>query len=253
MIKIHKDIHGVSLVTAWFANEKLKENGIIDYMESKTPIGRATEFFTLISDLTEDEEAIKNHFAKNCKYKINRAYRENITFQIVDSKDIQEKDIEEFIDFFDSFWKTKDRELEGKDVLYRELLEYKQNGNLTLAFACVQGEKAVYHIHINDESVARLLHSASLYRLLSDTEGTTRNIIGMANRALHFEEMKFFKAKGLTTYDWGGAGKTEDVASITEFKESFGGTPVTYYNGRQINGIKAKAICLAADIKGRLS
>jgi len=87
--------------------------------------------------------------------------------------------------------------------------------------------------------MVRLLHSASLYRLEED-DAEGRNLIGIANRYLHFEEMKYYKSLGKKIYDWGGAGMQEDVVHITEFKKSFGGTPVTYYDFEQVNGILAK-------------
>ena len=73
----------------------------------------------------------------------------------------------------------------------------------------------------------------------------------MANRLLHFEEMKFFKKCGKKIYDWGGAGRAEDVAKITEFKESFGGKPVTYYNFEQVNGILARMFKMLVKILGK--
>ena len=64
--------------------------------------------------------------------------------------------------------------------------------------------------------------------------------------------MKFFKKKGLSVYDWGGAGKTEDVASITEFKESFGGESVICYDFIQVNGTKAKMINALSELKHKI-
>ena len=63
--------------------------------------------------------------------------------------------------------------------------------------------------------------------------------------------MKHFKQLGLRTYDWGGAGHSEEVRSITEFKESFGGTPVIYYNFEQTNGILARLFKCIVKVMGR--
>lgn len=250
MIKIEKPIHGTKLITVWFAEDRVSDEGIVQYKESKKAIDQAVGFDTLISDLTESEDQIKAHFSKGCKYKVNRAYREDVTYTISDSQDISDKMLNEFLDFFEEFWKSKDTSLSDRESLEKEMKAYREQNALTIAYAQVHSEIAVYHTHIYDDSTARLLHSASLFRLRGEDDGD-RNLIGMANRALHYEEMKFFKQKGLKTYDWGGAGKAEDVASITEFKESFGGTPVTYYDSECIVGLKASLVSGLSELKSR--
>lgn len=251
MITIEKKIHGTALKTVWFATQPIQDDGIIQYKEAGFKIDDSEEFFTLISDLTDSEEDILAKFSKGCRYKVNRAYREDIEFNILDSKDIDEDTLNVFLSFFEDFWKSKGTELDDRDSLMTEMKSYIRKQTLTLAYAVVGGEKAVYHTHIYDDKTARLLHSASLFRL-RDGSDNSKNVIGMANRALHYEEMKFFKNKGLTVYDWGGAGKTEDVASITEFKESFGGIPATYYDHVMVNGVKAKTISLLSELKHKV-
>lgn len=253
MLLLHKKKHGIHFYTVWFAKEPLKKSGIIAYREymGGKPSGMVSDCHTLITDLSETEEEIKQHFSKSCKYKVNRAAREDVSITILKDREITDEMIEDFCEFFAAFWESKGSSLEDKQKLRAELQSYRAADALTIAYAKVNGEKAVYHTHVKDESIARLLHSASLYRLQSDEEGNTKNLIGMANRLLHFEEMKYLKALGLTTYDWGGAGRGEDVIHITEFKESFGGTPVTYCNFEQVNGILAKAFKLLIKILGK--
>lgn len=248
MIVIEKRIHGTDMKKVWFAKQPVDDKGIIQYRQAKFKCDKCEPFLTLISDLTESEEDIISHFTKGCRYKVNRAYRENIEFGILDSKDIEDDVLDEYLNFFEDFWKSKGTELDDRESLRTEMKAYIQKQALTLAYALVDGQKAVYHTHIYDEETARLLHSASLFRL-RDGSDNSKNIIGMANRALHYEEMKHFKNKGLSNYDWGGAGKTEDVASITEFKESFGGEAVTCYDFVQVNGVKAKMINIMSELK----
>lgn len=252
MIKIQRQIHGISMVNVWFAEEPVKDQGIILYKEAKFKPSKAENFDTLVSSLEESEDEIKAHFSKGCKYKVNRALREDITFEILKADEITDEILEEFLTFFEEFWESKNTTIGDKDSLRQEMKEYRGLNALSLAWATVQGEKAVYHTHVFDDKSARLLHSASLFRLKADEEGSNKNIIGMANRALHYKEMLFFKENGLKEYDWGGAGKGEEVASITEFKESFGGEAVTYYDGEQINGIKAKLISGLSNLKQRI-
>lgn len=250
MLLLHKKKHGIHFYTVWFATEPLCKPGIVAYYEyaSKKPGIEYSEFETLITDLSETEEEIKQHFSKSCKYKVNRATREDVQCTILDSDKITDEELADFGDFFASFWESKGTSLSDKEKLLQDLRAYRDAGALTLAYAKVNGERAIYHTHIADDTTARLLHSASLYRLQTDEEGNTKNLIGMANRLLHFEEMKHFKQNGKTRYDWGGAGHTEDVIHITEFKESFGGTPEVYYSFEQVNGLMAKLFKLAVKV-----
>ncbi len=250
MLSLHKKKHGIHFYTVWFATEPFRKPGIVAYYEyaGEKPEVEYSEFETLITDLTEAEEEIKHHFSKSCKYKVNRATREDVQWTILDSSEITDEELESFATFFASFWESKGTSLSDNEKLLRELRAYRDAGALTLAFVMVNGEKAVYHTHIADDTTARLLHSASLYRLQTDEEGNTKNLIGMANRLLHFEEMKHFKENGKTRYDWGGAGHTEDVIHITEFKESFGGAPVVYYSFEQVNGLMAKLFKVAVKV-----
>ena len=255
MLVLRKRKHGIDFYTVWFAKQPITEKGIVAYYEAdftaKGQCRQYTEFPTLINDLIESEEEIKQHFSKSCKYKINRASREEIDMKVYDSTGIEEKQIDEFIDFFEEFWKTKGRQLENKVKLKEELLAYKEKNALLMGVACVKGEQAVYHVHVGDGYQIRLLYSASLYRQQNKEESGLKNLIGMANRALHYEEMKCFKRLGYQIYDWGGAGKTEEVLAITEFKETFGGQEVMYHNFEVTVGIKANLFRLAAKILGR--
>ena len=253
MLVLQKKKHGIDFYTVWFAKEPLKKSGIIAYREymGDRPSAGASDCHTLVTDLTETEEEIKQHFSKSCKYKVNRAAREDVAITILRDQEITDEVIEDFCTFFETFWESKGSALEDKQKLKAELQSYRAAKALTIAYAKVNGEKAIYHTHVKDDHTARLLHSASLYRLQQDEEGNTKNLIGMANRLLHFEEMKYFKGIGLKAYDWGGAGRGEDVIHITEFKESFGGTPATYCNFEQVNGILAKAFKLLIKILGK--
>lgn len=250
MLVIHNKRHGINFYTVWFAEFPFKKRGIIAYREYKGAKPRAVceEFDTLITDLQETEDEIKQHFSKNCRYYVNRAAREDIKVGMKCGEDITDSDISEFLDFFEAFWESKGSSLADRDKLLGELQNYRDLDALSITFAYVKGEKAVYHTHILAEDTVRLLHSASLYRLKDDDDGNTKNVIGIANRYLHFAEMVHFKQLGKTKYDWGGAGMTEEVIHITEFKKSFGGTPVTYYDFEQVNGILAKAFKLAVKV-----
>ncbi len=65
--------------------------------------------------------------------------------------------------------------------------------------------------------------------------------------------MLYFKKLGKRQYDWGGAGKAEDVENITKFKESFGGTPAVFYNGEEVRGAMPKLYHAVTGVIGKLT
>ena len=249
MLSFHKKRHGVDFYTIWFANEPVKKRGVISYREYIGEVSDCsrTRFDTYVSDITKTEEEIKQQFSKNCRYYVNRASRENISVRMYVGSEISDMHIEEFLDFFEEFWESKGSRLSDKDKLRQELRVYRDNEALGITEAYVEGVKSVYHTHVLDEEIVRLLHSASLFRL-QEENSNNKNLIGIANRYLHYEEMKFYKTIGKKIYDWGGAGLGEDVIHITEFKKSFGGTPVTYYDFEQVNGFAAKLFKFAVKV-----
>lgn len=251
MLALRKKKHGISFITLWYAEKPIDESGIIQYREALfRPKTASTEFETLLSDLTETEEEIVAKYSKNCRYEVRRAAKENIQTEMKTGQTLTQKDIEEFCDFFVEFWASKGVEYKEADKLKQEIIDYAAENAFAITSASVNGKKIIYHTYVLDDTRVRLYHSASLYR---QDEEVPQSLVGMANRYLHKEDMLYFKNAGKTKYDWGGAGKTEDVINITKFKESFGGVPVTYYDFCEIKGIKAGLVTLLSNIKNGLS
>ena len=111
-------------------------------------------------------------------------------------------------------------------------------GVFAITCAKQDGEVLVYHTYIVGDTFVRSYQSASQFR----REGVSARIVGIANRYLHKSDMMYFKEMGKTVYDWGGAGLREEVKSITEFKESFGGDELYYYDCEDAVGLKAEAV-----------
>lgn len=250
MLVLQKQLHGISFRTIWYATEPVKKSGVLQYREALfCPNPSAIKFETLISDLTETEEEIVAKFSKNCRYEVRRAAKENIETEMKTGASLTEQDLEEFCSFFVEFWASKGVEYNEADKLKQELTEYAAQDALAIASASVNGKKILYHTYVTDDTRARLYHSASLYR---QDEEVPQSLVGMANRYLHKEDMLYFKAAGKASYDWGGAGTTEEVINITRFKQSFGGTPVTYYDATEVLGWKAKLVNMLSALKHKL-
>lgn len=235
MLIISKKHNGICVIDCWYAEHAIKQKGIIRYQEALRPIGKQpVEFRTLLSDLTEDQETILSHFSQNCKYKVRRAQREGVKCIFKRGREIEKEDIAEYVEFFEEFWCSKGVRYTEKEKDLELLTQYAAADAITMSIACVGEKKIVYHIHILEEARARLYQSASQFRV---DETISSNVVGFANRYLHYQDMLWFKELGKKQYDWGGAGTGEDVESITKFKESFGGEPVIYYNGEEASGV----------------
>lgn len=232
---VSKKHNGINVIDCWYAEHELKQNGLIRYQEALRPLGKhPVEFQTLLSDLTEDADTILSHYSKNCRYEVRRAQREQVKCTYLSGKEITVDDITQFVDFFADFWHSKGVRYTEKEKCFELISQYAQAGAFAMTRASVEDRILVYHTYIVEEERARLYQSASQFR----TDDTiSSNVIGFANRYLHYQDMLWFKEQGKKQYDWGGAGTNEDVESITKFKESFGGTPVTYYNAEETKGI----------------
>lgn len=250
MVTIKGTAHGVDIYDVWYAKDKVEYKGIIHYRQAENAIAaNCEEFITLENDLTLDEDEIISGISKNGRYEIRRAERENVVTKLCMSNDISDSDIDCFLDFFTDFWDTKGVAFSDAFNLKRELLAYRELGALAIGTASIADNIIVYHTYIVDGEKVRLLHSASLYRT---SEDVPKSILGMANRMLHKDEILNFKSSGKEVYDWGGAGTGPEVAGITEFKKSFGGTQKIYYDVTIVNGLKANLLSKMSEIKNRL-
>lgn len=237
---IEKKKHGVVFGTVWYADEKYAQKGIFRYRSALKAMGKKnTEFHTLVSDLEAGEEEIINRFTKNCRYEIRRAPKEGVVCECRIGREITEAEILEFAAFFEEFWHSKGVNDCDKEKYAEEIREYVKADAFAISTASLGEKVLVYHTYIVGDGFVRLYQSASHFRT---EEEVSYSVIGMANRYLHKEDMLYFKEKGFRIYDWGGAGTGEEVASITKFKESFGGAAATYYEFEDAVGIRAKGL-----------
>jgi len=172
--------------------------------------------YTAYVDIEKSEEEILSNFKKNTKYEINRAKREGVEYKI-------SNDIDFFYNYYNEFAKSKNLEL----LNYNTLLKYKDF--IVISQAVKDGEVLSTHIHLldKDNKIAILLYSASLFRKIEDKK--LRNLIGYANRFLHYQDMLYFKSKGCSIYDFGGYayGTNDEVEKrINHFKDSFNCIPI---------------------------
>ncbi len=251
MLIISKKNKRIPIIDCWYAEHALGMNGVIRYQQAEKPIGvKSQKFETLLSDLTEDEPMILSRLSGNCRYKVRRAPKEGVTCTFRCGKEITEQDILAFTDFLEQFWASKGVSYHEKEKCRDMMRRYAGAGAIALTTAYIGDKLLVCHTYVMDDVRARLLHSVSQFRT---DESVTTNIIGFANRYLHYQDMLYFKKLGKRQYDWGGAGKAEDVENITKFKESFGGTPAVFYNGEEVRGALPKLYHAVTGVIGKLT
>jgi lipid II:glycine glycyltransferase (peptidoglycan interpeptide bridge formation enzyme) len=212
----------------WFEEDPPADSGvdIFLYFQRKTPFARrrCTEFLSLVTDLSVEEEAIKADFGKDCRYKIRRAEsKDGLHMEFFAEPKSR---LDEFRAFYDAF--AKQKSLESSD--HQWLVSACNAHQLALSLATRHDEALVWHAYVICGKTARLQYTGSYFR---NRENEYRALVGRANRWLHWQDMLRFKEIGMTRYDWGGLFEDESVperAGINQFKKDFGGRQERTYN-----------------------
>jgi len=197
------------------------------------------EFFTILLDINRDDEEIFGGIKRDTRYEIRRATsKDGLSCDYFDGMDSEA--FQRFCDYYDEFANQK-----AQPKLNRAWLSLlAESGALTLSRvndASEERETLVWHAYHRSNVRATLLYSASLFREHDDS--ARRNMIGRANRFLHWQDILRFKAAGVSVYDFGGwyEGTTNrERLSINHFKEEFGGEIVKNYICERAITIKAK-------------
>ncbi|WLT30174.1 hypothetical protein [Geothrix sp. PMB-07] len=242
--------HGLKIAELWF-DEQLPAGSkpdIIRFRQSLTPKGEGvSDFFSLVTDLALDEDALAARLQKDNRYKIRRAEEKDGCLLEIWKGEAAFFDA--FVTFYQDFAAQKG--LAGLDVGHLRLMH--RAGRLDLSRATTpEGEPLVYHAYYTHGDRVRLLFSASNFRGSSDNG--FRSLVGRANRWLHWRDILRFKAEGKAWYDWGGwyEGKENaDLLGINQFKESFGGEPIHTYHGEALLTLRAKVSVWVARLIGR--
>ncbi len=204
------------------------------------------EYHTCMNDITMSEEDMLTNINKAVKYQFRRSEKDGIEVRFYTKEDVQASPelIDTFADIYERMYQSK-----GSDTkLNRTAIErYMAADAIVFSAVLHNGEIIVFHSYICDETDARLLHSASCFR----EESADQSMIGRANKRLHWEDIKYFKEKGLIRYDWGGISDFENPNGIDEFKLKFGGEKITYYNVFTGNSLLGKAAVTAMKLLKR--
>ena len=194
-----------------------------DFLHNK----KFSEFKTLHIDLTRPEDHLFKDCAKNTRYEINRLFNKDKLNCLIAMKPNLEM-INTFVSFYNTFAVSK-----GLSKCNTQKIERLAENN-GIVFSVVQNHnmKAIcYHAYIVNGVRSRLLHSVSQFRDIKDN--AERNLIGRANRGLHWFDIKHFKSDGYKIYDMGGLADLDlnpNLGNINKFKKDFGGKEIIEYN-----------------------
>ncbi len=204
------DVDGCATVTFNFCRNKIDLPGFSRQEET-----------TLVIDLTQDLDALwKNMKKKSCQYQVNRARREGVVIK-------RNQNFEEFHQIYRSFWQEK---MHAYTRIRPEHIKYG-----TLFTAEIDDETVAGQLYLEDASYIRWLIGGSKRLEVSEDKAA---LIGCANRLMHWEAIQYAKEKGIKEFDFGGIysgdDKNDPRYSINIYKQSFGGTLVTYYNYNKV-------------------
>lgn len=219
MILVKRRLRGISYSQKWFARDPSPAdvfNIVIyyQYLGKKAPAFFLKRPFTAAQvDLGRELEAIQAEMQKNVRYKIRRAEKEGLTWEMGVNP-------QEFASFHEAFAHKKG--IEGVDLPRIESF----GSTLVLSHVELDGRVLAQHAHLVDESEsrARMLYSSSARFDIADAA-----LVGRANCWCHWKDMVHFRGLGMRIYDLGGlAMNTKDrtLAGINEFKLGFGGSAV---------------------------
>ncbi len=169
---------------------------------------------TLVNSLVESNTNIFSRFLPNYRNEIRKSEKEGVIIEFTN-------DFEWYLNYHNEFSISK-----GLPTLRKELLDAYQD-DLVVSLAKYGDIILCAHVHqiYPDLGVVRLLFSSS-YRF--KVAGNSQ-LVGRANKWLHWKDMQNFKEMGLAFYDFGGySGSVLDPnkIGIDKFKKGFGGAEV---------------------------
>jgi hypothetical protein len=224
----------------WFDDQPTETKvDLIRYVHRREPLigAQNREVYTIVTDLMKSPEDLLAGMTKDTRYEIRRAAdKDKVTYRCwsVEMTD----PLAQFVEFYDSVAAHKN--IPAAPASYLKVLA--RAGVLDLSTALdSNGSNLVWHAYYRGPRRVQLLHSGSIFRGSNDS--SFRNLIGRANRYLHWQDMLRFKAAGVTVYDLGGwyAGNShQEFLRVNQFKQEFGGRVVCEFNCRQLITIKAR-------------
>ena len=193
---------------------------------------------TLVIDLAQDEDRILEQVSKDTRSKIRRAI-ERDPLQVAAACEPSQAQVDEFADFYDRFAAAQS----VSPAFRPRLRALACGGNLMLTSANDEdGQVLVRHAYVVARGRGYMLYSGSV--LAESADSGARNLIGRANRCLHWHDIRLFKERGLSVYDFGGLDvdqRSPKTAGIARFKRGFGGEVRAVYSSTSAHSLRGAA------------
>jgi|KBSMisStaDraftv2_1062788.scaffolds.fasta_scaffold00187_17 lipid II:glycine glycyltransferase (peptidoglycan interpeptide bridge formation enzyme) len=197
--------------------------GLTAYMHvkdslKKIPFGIKEASHTVENDLKQGKDSLFGNFSKDYRRQIRKAEEEGMECSF-------REDIDEFVRIYNEFAASKKVNLTSRQRI-EEMKEFFQ-----MSFVSYQGITLAAHSYLMDKDlrIVRAYHSAT-QRLSGEFD---KNLVGRANKLLHYKDMLHYKELGYEIYDFGGYtqdAQDKGLQGINEFKLNFGGTIVSCNN-----------------------
>jgi len=250
ILYIDRRKHGLRVRDVFFAHQEegVPRTGadLIYFMQSSSLGPGATQFHTSLIDLRQDSEGLFAEMSKGFRYEIRRAAeKDNLKVEVQTSP--TPKVLAEFIVFYNIFAKSKGIATANQEKLSR----LRDLGALQLAWVGAHdGPWMAVHAYIVDGLRARLYYSASTSAGMEAS--AQRQLIGRANKLLHWQCLLAFKCQGLCHYDMGGISLGQALKAIDDFKQQFGGKLITEYNRVEAVSWRGRSAMALLRLRNRL-
>ncbi len=220
----------------------------VPFGETKGGFRGWQEYHTCMNVITKPEDELLAAVNKAVRYQFRRSEKDQIEIRFYMRADIEQSPelMDTFAEIYERMYQSK-----GSDTKLNvsAIQKYLEADGIVFSAVWHEGEMLVFHSYICDATDARLLHSASCFR----EESADQSMIGRANKRLHWEDILYFKKKGLLRYDWGGISDFDNPNGIDEFKLKFGGQKITYYNVFAGNTLLGKLAVTAMKLLKRVN
>lgn len=112
----------------------------------------------------------------------------------------------------------------------KRIFSIQKQNNLCFTYSYFDEAISTIHAYLYDNNIAVLLHTFHINNKIND------NLRSYINKLHHWNDLLLFKEKKLSVYDFGGIDENK-YPGISNFKLSFGGKKVKYYNCIKKSGI----------------
>ena len=185
--------------------------------------------------------------SKDTRSKIRRAMQKD-PLRVAGTVQPSSAAVDEFSDFYDRFAAAQ-----SVSPAFRPRLHALANqGNLVLTTATDEdGAVLVQHAYVAARARSYMLYSASV--LAQSADSGVRNLIGRANRYLHWHDIRLFRDRGFDLYDFGGldvTGRSDKTAGIARFKRGFGGEVRPVYSSTSARSLLGTAVQRVLGLRG---